>query len=158
MLEPRRLQMLAAMGLTTWQLRKPGCLHWQGELPAIATTGEPVVDADAGTAPLAVVAVPDVVQQTAPAAEPQTVPDIRPPAQPCLGIVGPAPAWLGDLQLFLASAGIRVEAQPPQAGWGRLLMQPPASEADGWSGVELPGYAGKRAVWQALCASGWLHD
>ena len=142
MLEPRRLQMLAAMGLTSWQLRKPDCLQWQGALPSTVTASEPAAEVDTSTVPLAVAAVAET----------------QPPAQPCLGLVGPAPAWFGDLQQFLATVGIRVEAQPPQAGWGRLLMQAPASAADGGSGIALPGYAGKRAVWQALCASGWLHD
>lgn len=131
MLEPRRLQMLAAMGLTTWQLRKPDCLPWQGGDPAIDASAYPEATTSAPTAVL---------------------------AQPCLGVEGAAPAWLADLQQLLAGVGVRVDSGAPQPGWGRLLMQPPSRDSAPWPGVDLPGYAGKRAVWQALCASGWLHD
>lgn len=79
--------------------------------------------------------------------------------RPVLWWQGPPPAWLDSLGGWLAGHAIvcaPLDSSACQPGDLLLQMEP---ALPGVAGISvLPGYAGKRAVWQGLCASGWWQD
>lgn len=127
MLDLRRAWLLASMGISEWQLRHPELLALQGELCT--------VDAGAQAAPQGVL--------------------------PGLWYRGARPAWLTDLAFLLGLAERDCHAvsdelwQSPNAVAVLLLLE--ATEAGTLTAsLQLDGRAGKRALWQQICAAGWL--
>ena len=125
----RQEQGVLAMGLTLWQLRRPECLQLQPS----------------------VVVAPDSCAKTAPTAS-DTI-------TPTLWLQGAAPAWFPALVLWLQRQGVRCAELDVAACQPADALLP--MESGGPVPVELavlPGYAGKRAVWRALCALGWRQN
>lgn len=122
----RQEQGVLAMGLTLWQLRRPECLQLQ---PSVAVA-------------------PDHCAKTAPSANGEVT--------PTLWLQGAAPAWFAALALWLHRQGVHcavldvAACQPADA-----ILQMEAEVPLPVDLPVLPGYAGKRAVWHALCALGW---
>ena len=127
MLDPRRAALLASMGISEWQLRHPELLALQGQLSA--------VDAEPEVAPQGVL--------------------------PGLWYRGERPAWLTDLAFLLGLAdgdcqAVSDELWQSQRSVAVLLLLEATEAGTLAASLSLDGRAGKRALWQQICASGWL--
>ena len=136
MLDPRRAALLASMGISEWQLRHPELLALQGQLPVLEA--EPLQ------------------------AQPQhTGPQTAQGVLPGLWYRGERPVWLTDMARLLGLAERDCHAvsdelwQSPNAVAVLLLLEA-AEEGTLAASLQLDGRAGKRALWQQICASGWL--
>lgn len=127
MLDPRRAALLASMGISEWQLRHPELLALQGQLNS--------VDAEPEVAPQGVL--------------------------PGLWYRGERPAWLTDLAFLLGLAkedcqAVSDELWQSQRSVAVLLLLEATEAGTLAASLSLDGRAGKRALWQQICASGWL--
>ena len=127
MLDPRRAGLLASMGISEWQLRHPELLALQGQLSA--------VDAEPEVAPHGML--------------------------PGLWYRGERPAWLTDLAFLLGLAdgdchAVSDELWQSQRSVVVLLLLEATEAGTLAASLSLDGRAGKRALWQQICASGWL--
>ena len=127
MLDPRRAGLLASMGISEWQLRHPELLALQGQLNS--------VDAEPEVAPQGVL--------------------------PGLWYRGVRPAWLTDLAFLLGLAeedcqAVSDELWQSQRSVAVLLLLEATEAGTLAASLSLDGRAGKRALWQQICASGWL--
>lgn len=127
MLDPRRAGLLAAMGISEWQLRHPELLALPGQQSAV---------------------------ETAPQATSQD-------ALPGLWYRGARPAWLADLAFLLGLAegdchAVSDELWQSAKTVAVLLLLEAAEAGTLAASLPLDGRAGKRALWQQICASGWL--
>lgn len=127
MLDPRRAGLLASMGISEWQLRHPELLALQGQLNS--------VDAEPEVAPQGML--------------------------PGLWYRGERPAWLTDLAFLLGLAeedcqAVSDELWQSQRSVAVLLLLEATEAGTLAASLSLDGCAGKRALWQQICASGWL--
>ena len=127
MLDPRRAGLLASMGISEWQLRHPELLALQGQLSAVD-------------------------------AEPEVAPQVMLPG---LWYRGERPAWLTDLAFLLGLAeedchAVSDELWQSQRSVAVLLLLEATEAGTLAASLSLDGRAGKRALWQQICASGWL--
>lgn len=127
MLDPRRAGLLASMGISEWQLRHPELLALQGQLNSVD-------------------------------AEPEVAPQVMLPG---LWYRGERPAWLTDLAFLLGLAeedchAVSDELWQSQRSVAVLLLLEVTEAGTLAASLSLDGRAGKRALWQQICASGWL--
>ena len=131
MLDPRRAALLACMGITEWQLRRPEVLHMQGQLPVLETQPQ------------------------------QSQPQAAQGVLPGLWYRGERPVWLTDLARLLGLAdgdchAVSDELWQSQRSVAVLLLLEATEAGTLAASLSLDGRAGKRALWQQICASGWL--